>query len=108
MRLLRWVKRKLGIASKLTLVRCEELPDLRKNDAIYVVGSDGVFWQACMCCPCGCGTFIQLPMSKNGRPRWSLSVDSAGLVSLNPSVRRTNGCQSHFFVKRGKVIWCTN
>lgn len=108
MRLLRWIKRKLGIASKLTLVFCEEIPDQREDSVIYVVGSDGVFWQAGMRCPCGCGTLIQLPMSKNGHPRWDLSVDSKGLASLNPSVRRTNGCRSHFFVKRGEVIWCPN
>ncbi|WP_423773955.1 DUF6527 family protein [Aquipseudomonas alcaligenes] len=59
-----------------------------------------------MTCPCGCGDLVQLSLASSGHPRWNLDWGAQGAVSLHPSVHRTAGCRSHFFLKQGKVIWC--
>lgn len=75
---------------------------------IYLVGEGQHLWQAVFKCPCGCGADVQLPLMPEGRPRWDATVHPGGTVSLWPSVDRTVGCQSHFFVRRGRIDWCTS
>lgn len=45
------------------------------------------------------------PASAQVKPRWSLEVDAQGLPTLRPSVWLTGGCRSHFFLRKGKIIW---
>ncbi|MGY3858930.1 DUF6527 family protein [Aeromonas hydrophila] len=59
-----------------------------------------------MVCPCGCGDLIQLSLASNGHPRWVVDEGVRRAASLHPSIHRTAGCRSHFFLKQGKVIWC--
>ena len=59
-----------------------------------------------MHCPCGCGQRLELIVLSNVKPRWDYLLNVKGHVTLHPSVWLTNGCQSHFWVRRGKVIWC--
>ncbi|WP_407119579.1 DUF6527 family protein [Bradyrhizobium sp. LMG 9283] len=40
------------------------------------------------------------------KPRWDVVVDAEGRVSLHPSVWRRTGCRSHFWIRKGKVVWC--
>ncbi|WP_366917114.1 DUF6527 family protein [Pseudomonas rhodesiae] len=58
-----------------------------------------------MKCPCGCGRTIELLVIQEAKPRWDIEVDADGLPSLIPSVWLTSGCKSHFWLKRGRVIW---
>jgi hypothetical protein len=82
-----------------------ELPDKLKSRRLYVIG-DPHPWAAAMLCPCGCGSVIQLSLLETDSPRWRLSVDRKGIPTLAPSVRRTKGCKSHFFLRAGQVDWC--
>lgn len=59
-----------------------------------------------MPCPCNCGTPLLLSLSKARRPRWSVSTDWWGRPTLSPSVRRTDGCRCHFWLRKGTVEWC--
>jgi Family of unknown function (DUF6527) len=43
---------------------------------------------------------------KEVKPRWDLSVDRRGHVSLRPSVWLREGCKSHFWVRLGRIVWC--
>ena len=72
---------------------------------LYILTEDGAPWFASMLCPCGCGTMIELNLLPDERPCWRYSVDSAGRPSLEPSVWRKIGCQSHFFLRRGQIVW---
>lgn len=84
----------------------EEMPDAFKPNIVYVCGEGEYLWAAAMLCPCGCKEVIQLNLLKQVRPRWSVQEHKDGSVTLMPSVWRQKGCQSHFFVRHGRIDWC--
>lgn len=102
LRLLEW----LGFREKIYRIhKLPELPDNPRPFVIYAIG-DSDAWLAALVCPCGCGHLIQLSLLQADSPRWSLQTDPAGKVSISPSVWRSLGCQAHFFVRGGRIIWC--
>ena len=103
----RWIKRLFGAAhgpERFTLAVCDDLPEAFRARTIYAIGESGTYWQAAFLCPCGCGSLIQLPLTPDARPRWLLSI-ADGNPTLKPSVWRTVGCKSHFFIRGGHVHW---
>lgn len=56
-------------------------------------------------CPCGCGKDIYTPV--NGSRGWQYSHGPNG-PTLSPSVRWVQGCKAHFFIKDGKVEFCSD
>jgi hypothetical protein len=86
----------------------EELPEIYRLNTLYVVGETNSYWCATMRCPCGCDESIHLSLLKHDNPSWKLQVDRSKRPTLVPSVWRSYGCQSHFFLRRGQVIWCQN
>ena len=59
-------------------------------------------------CPCGCG--VHHPINLDGRsgPAWrlyrnSLEESALEVMSLYPSVWRTEGCKSHYVIWRGRI-----
>jgi hypothetical protein len=85
-------------------VSVDELPGILKQGSLYLIG-EGTPWSVALLCPCGCGDVIQLSLLDTDSPRWRLSLDGDKLPTLVPSIRRTKGCRSHFFLRRGTVIW---
>ena len=73
---------------------------------IYIIEEDGFIEHASMLCPCGCGVLICLNLIPDESPCWRLDRHRGGAVSLFPSVWRTTGCRSHFWLSRGRVRWC--
>jgi|ERR1051326_7849783 len=73
---------------------------------VYVVRSQGHTKWAQFRCPCGCGDVILLNLSASRRPKWIVRRDIFGRATIFPSIWRTEGCRSHFFIRRGKVDWC--
>lgn len=67
---------------------------------------DGIDKWACFRCPGKCGETIKLSLSKNRRPRWSAATDWLNRPTVTPSVRQTNHCQCHFWIRQGRVDWC--
>lgn len=86
------------------IVRVDELPDVLKQRSLYLIG-DGAPWSAALLCPCGCRDVIQLSLLHGDSPRWRLSFDGDELPTLVPSIRRTQGCRAHFFLRHGRVVW---
>lgn len=84
----------------------EELPDKLNNDTIYILGQGTYYWSAAMLCPCGCGQILQMSLHKEGRPRWEITINNNGTISLFPSIKRMCGCKSHFFFQKGRIKWC--
>lgn len=83
-----------------------EQPEEMVCGRLYVVaGRLGPKWAAFLC-PCGCGERVLLSLSRERRPRWSVDVDWFERPTIAPSVRQTDGCMSHYWVKKGKTIWC--
>lgn len=89
----------------LSAVRVRELPEHIAAGALYLVGEEEYLWVAVFRCPCGCGQPIHLNLLPGPEPCWQVTEHRDGAVTLYPSVWRQNGCESHFFVQRGRVKW---
>ncbi|MGJ5814466.1 DUF6527 family protein [Paludibaculum fermentans] len=58
-----------------------------------------------MNCPCRCKRRIDVSLSGTEEPHWTVELDG-GSITLWPSIwLRQDSCQSHFFVRGGKIIW---
>jgi hypothetical protein len=106
LKIFRLVLRLFGFGPHYSVIICDDVPDKPAEKRLYVVGEKSVYWQAAMKCPCGCGDLIQLPLTQDARPRWRAQVDKVTSPSLSPSVNRTTGCRSHFFLREGRIVWC--
>ncbi|WP_291384342.1 DUF6527 family protein [Devosia sp.] len=109
MRLLKWFLQlwdRHGPARKLIVVDCDVLPPVLPRRNLVLTRDDGEDWSVGMRCPCGCGETIELMVIPEAKPRWSISADHFQRPTLHPSVFRKSGCRSHFWVKRGRIIWC--
>lgn len=85
----------------------EDVPEQLRDGDVYLVGENGHFWCVALLCPCRCGEVIQLNLVKGTRPLWTFERESGtDAITLRPSVWRTNGCRSHFFLRAGRVRWC--
>ena len=92
---------------RVKIATVEEIPDSMDRRFLYLFGS-GSPWSAAMVCPCGCGEIIHLSLLQNDSPTWKLCLERGNLPTLAPSVWRTKGCRSHFFLLQGNIIWCTS
>jgi hypothetical protein len=90
----------------LRTVLVEELPDRVEAGVVYVAGEGKFRWFVAMLCPCGCGETLHMNLQPETSPCWSLEEHPDGTATLSPSVWRKVGCRSHFFLQRGKIVWC--
>lgn len=75
------------------------------TDVVYVVAPKQVLKWAMLICPCGCNEVITLSLQPTHNPHWKLDVAISGRATLYPSVWRTTGCRSHFWLKDGRAFW---
>ena len=97
---------KLTPRRSLKIVEGDMLPKSLPLLNLVVARDDGEDWSVGMRCPCGCGQRLEMLLLKEVKPRWDVSMDSRGHVSLHPSVWLREGCKSHFWARSGKIIWC--
>lgn len=112
MNLIKWFKtQKDRIVSwwngDLTVVALagDTLPLTFKKNILAHMIDGGESWSAGLNCPCGCGAVIELMLLQNVKPHWKLTVDHLNRPTLFPSVWRSTGCKSHFWVRQGKIHW---
>jgi hypothetical protein len=104
--LLRRLWRKVFADPTLIAVKgVEDLPDRLKSGIVYLVGEGEYLWFAAMLCPCGCGVTLHMNLMPHSRPRWEVIKHKDGSVTLAPSISRLTGCHSHFFLRRGRILW---
>lgn len=104
-----WLRRRRGGLDAYPVMMTDfqtDLPDHPAPATIYLIGEGRNLWVAALVCPCGCGELLQMSLMPHGRPRWKATQHWDGTVSLHPSVWRQKGCRSHFFLRRGRVLWC--
>lgn len=82
------------------------LPRSLAKRKLYVVSEDGYDEQAAMICPCGCKQVLHMNLLTDERPCWTVRQDPKGTPTLHPSVWRQKGCASHFWLRKGRIIWC--
>lgn len=86
---------------------CEDEPKSVSKRTVYLIGEPGNEWAASFICPCGCENLITLNLLRQaGRPTWTVRTGKKGGATLAPSVWRKVGCESHFIMKDGEIIWC--
>lgn len=83
----------------------EDPVEAPKNKCLYVIGTELEPWQIEFLCPCGCMDKIVLPVNNETSPRWKIQIKKR-IPTLSPSVFRSKGCRSHFFMRQGKIEWC--
>jgi len=108
-RLPRWCREawaRLGPRRSLVVIEGDSLPKQLPRRNLVLARDDGEDWCVGMHCPCGCGDTIELLVIKEAKPRWDIAVNAKGQPSLSPSVWRKTGCQSHFWLRRGRIEWC--
>jgi hypothetical protein len=88
-----------------SLAMVSDKPDAPEPGVLYAVGENGHLWFLVMLCPCGCGETIELNTLADDAPRWHLEQSKAG-ASVVPSILRTTGCESHFWLLDNHVLWC--
>src|SRR5258708_27803125 len=101
----RWFRIVLDQRPAWTTTRVAESPEAVVPKVVYLVGESNNPWLAIFVCPCGCEEVISLSLIRNDRPRWRAMLHIDGTVSLSPSIWRKRGCRSHFFIRRGRVVW---
>ena len=87
-----------------SIARVRELPDRPKPNRLYLLG-EGQPWAAALLCPCGCRALLQLSLLPGESPSWRLRVGLRGAPTLDPSIRRLEGCCSHFRLINGGIRW---
>jgi len=98
------VRSELG--PKFEVRNLTEDPDELEPMVLYLIGEHGHLWHASLSCPCGCGAAIQLNLLTDDVPNWKVQIAKEG-VTVDPSIWRTSGCRSHFFLRKGRVQWCS-
>ena len=96
----------IGPRRKLRVVEGDCIPAKLPLRDLVVAREDGEDWCVGLRCPCGCGERLEMVLLKGVKPRWDVILDDHGRVSLHPSVWLQTGCQSHFWIRKGKVVWC--
>lgn len=86
--------------------RVEDIPEEPQSATLYVAGEEPHLWAAALLCPCGCGDVIHLNLLEQESPCWTIRRHPDGTVSVVPSVWRTKGCRSHFFIRNNRIDWC--
>ena len=92
--------------ANLMIIEGDTLPSELPPGKIVLASENGQEVCVGMRCPCGCGYGIQLAIFNGASPRWRLSEDKRGRVTLEPSIHLKRGCRSHFWLRAGKVVWC--
>lgn len=87
------------------VVRTDELPENLKENRLYVLNQNTP-WAVAFVCPCGCKDVIHLSLLESDSPRWEFTSLSWRKPTLYPSIWRTRGCNSHFFLRNGRIYWC--
>lgn len=86
-------------------VLVEDTPETLKSRVVYLSSDEGQEWLAVFLCPCGCAAKIHLNLLPESRPCWRVMMGKYTLPTVAPSVWRTSGCGSHFFIRNGCISW---
>jgi hypothetical protein len=90
---------------KVHIQKGDTLPSALPKHDLILLQDNGENWSVGFHCPCGCGEVIELLLLPNVKPRWDIYIDSLHRPTLSPSVWKTTGCKSHFWVQDGKIKW---
>lgn len=73
---------------------------------LWLVVDGGIRKWACLNCPGGCDVQLSLSLNPSRRPRWFIDSDLWGRPTITPSIHQHNQCKCHFWIKKGRILWC--
>lgn len=77
-----------------------KMPDELQEGVLYIAPHFNCALHKCMC---GCRETVCTPLDEN---QWKWIFDGYN-ASLSPSIGNfQQSCKSHYFMRKGKVIWC--
>jgi len=90
-----------------SIILVEDKPNIENmsDKKLFIVGGKGYSKWAYMKCPCGCKEILTLSLMKKHNPSWTIKVDKLNRATLYPSIWKEDGCRSHFWIRKGKLIW---
>ena len=91
----------------MAVIVVDDIPDDPSPGYLYLVGENEDYWAASMRCPCGCGDTTTLNLI-GPHPVWQAVKGEFGKVGLHPSVHRQTGCNSHYWIRDGAVVWANS
>lgn len=103
---LRNIWHKYGPRRHLVVLNGDTPPESIKDRHTYLCKDEGEDWSLSMQCPCGCGDKLELMLLKEVTPHWTLRATKKRYPTLHPSVWRQSGCNAHFWLRDGRIIWC--
>lgn len=83
----------------------EDLPEIIADNSIFVIQDGNEPELLAFKCPCGCQENILLNLLGDTSPQWHFRVNANGIINVHPSIWRTVGCKSHFWIIDGNVKW---
>ena len=83
----------------------EDLPEIITDNSIFVLQDGNEPELLAFKCPCGCRENILLNLLGDASPQWHFSLTDCGIIDVHPSIWRTVGCKSHFWIIDGNVKW---
>lgn len=103
-----WLKvwSRIAPARTVSVIEGDEVLLRQRSPNLTLAREGDTDWEVAMRCPCGCGDTLVLQVVPEARPRWDIDIDGKNRPTLHPSVHRTTGCKAHFWLRRGKVVWC--
>jgi hypothetical protein len=81
-----------------------EVPSVVSKQTVFIIKDGAKADSLVFKCPCGCDADIYLNLLKDTRPNWNYYI-TRGKITISPSVWRTIGCESHFFIQGSKIVW---
>ena len=85
----------------------DNVPESVADRTVYIIGTYNP-WVIIFNCPCGCREKILLNLLENASPKWCFRLERKKSISVYPSIRRTLGCRSHFWLKNGKIYFVSH
>jgi hypothetical protein len=80
-------------------------PPVIKGKTIFII-KDGIEPDTLLFkCPCGCKSLIHLNLLPDAKPKWNFQIKSKNKLTITPSIWRTTGCKSHFFIRNNRIVW---
>lgn len=112
-KLMTWIRKIFFLKSKVKtilevdfhFVFTNEIPDILLSDFIYILNEGLIDEAIYFMCPCGCDSKIELNLLKDSSPLWNYNINNQKQITISPSVWRKIGCESHFFIRYGKILW---
>lgn len=83
----------------------EDVPELIRDKIILIVQDGNDPELLVFKCPCGCDLGVSLNLLEDARPKWNFNFNDDGTMDVYPSIWRTVGCKSHFWLKASKIKW---